>query len=445
MTVRRWQRVDTFVVLVLWTVAAAGYVWLAVTSPPVLTGEEASVSMRDVLFTVEQRTQASVWSTNWVAPLWYWVWSHLDPSYTLFSGRQAKAVALAGVAPLVYATLWLRLGCGRASAVLGAALSAALPGVAVFAPVATENGLEALPGLAALLLVTSRRWWPVAPVPAGLAIGTYTAGLAWAVAVLAVMVVRTWQQPRYWWPATAGLASGVLVVVSPLWWWTAGPERIVVGGGRIDDSAGDLALLGRLLSWDGSSYYYFADLPAVGSPVLVGLVVVVAVWAAARRPACWPWLLAAASTVGLWMLGGNLPGTRRVVALVVVAGIVLAVATDLAVRAVPGGKVGRLVALAGCATALLGSVLPGLVGWAAARPALPVDWPAPTGPTIAAGLARLDTDLRAGRITLDDLAAIGDSRSAALVWLLAERRHDTAGLPPGTAIARTAWTYGQDG
>lgn len=426
----------------LWAAAAAGYLWLAVTSPPVLTGEEASVSMRDVLFTVERRTQASVWSTNWVAPVWYWAWSHLDPSYSLWSGRQAKALALALVAPLVFATLRLRLACGRPCAVLGGSLAVLLPGVAVFASTATENGLEAVPGLAALLLATSRRWWPLAPVLGGLAVGTYTSGLAWAAAAVAAVLVAVARQPGRWWQALLGLAAGAAVVVAPLWWWTAGPQRIVVGGGRVDGTAGDLVLLDRLLGRDGGSYYYFADLPAFGHPLVYALAVSAAVAALWWRARWWPWLLVAVATVALWMPAGNMPGTRRVVALVVVGALAVAVAaqhlTDLVGRRVVRGAV-----LGAVAAAVLVPLAVVLAGWAGARPALPVDWPAPPGPTMAAGLDALDEDLRAGRVTLEQLAAsTGDSRAAALVVLLAERRGLSRGLPSAAEVAAVPWPAG---
>lgn len=440
----RWTGRDVALVAALWLAAAAGYLVLAVTSPEALGGEEASVSMRDVLFTVEQRVQASVWSTNWVAPAYYWLASHLDPSYSPGTGRQAKAVAMALLAPLVYATLRLRLACGRPAAVLGGALVVLLPGTAVLAPVATENGLEAVVGLGALLVATSRRWWPAAPVLGGLAVGTYTAGLAWAGAVVVVVLVAVVREPRRWWQAAVGLAAGVGVVALPLWWWTAGPERIVVGGGRVDGTAGDLGLLVHLLVVDGDSYYWWSHLPALGSAAVAALAVLAAGVALWRRPGCWPWLLAAVATVALWMPAGNLPGTRRVVALVVVAAVVLAVAGDVVAGLVPD-RVRRAVGVALAGGVLCGPLVAGLVGWAGARPAAPADWPAPAGPTMAAGLAQLDADLRAGRVALEDLVATGDSRAAAMVWLLAERRGDTAGLPGPEAIARARWAYGQEG
>jgi hypothetical protein len=78
---------DAVLAAALYVGAAVLYLWLAVTSAPVLTGEEASVSMRDVVFTVEGRTQASIWSTNVWAPVYYWLAGHLDPSFSLYTGR----------------------------------------------------------------------------------------------------------------------------------------------------------------------------------------------------------------------------------------------------------------------------------------------------------------------------------------------------------------------
>jgi hypothetical protein len=351
---------------------------------------------------------------------------------------------LALVAPLVYALARLRLGCGRPAAVLAAVVVVLLPGVAVFGPVATENGLEVVPGLAALLVATSRRWWPFAPVLAALAVGTYTSGLAWAVATLAVVAVAVVREPRRWWQALAGVAAGVGVVVLPLAWWTAGPERIVVGGGRVDDAAGDFALLARLLGVSGESYYYFSALPALGSAVLAVVLELCVLVACARWRAWWPYLAVAGATLALWAVGGNLPGTRRVIALAVVGALAAGVVADHVAARLPGGwrPAWHLAAAAWVCVPLA----VGIAGWAGNRPALPLDWSAPPGATMADGFARLDTDLRAGTVTPEQVAAdTGDSRSLAMVWLLAERRGDTSDLPSRDQVVGLHYRDGQDG
>lgn len=427
------DRRDWWIAAALWSVVAAGYVWAAVTAAPVLMGEEASVSMRDVLFSTEHRVQASMWSTNFWAPVYYWAAGHLDPSFSLFTGRQAKAIALALVAPLVFVTARVRLGCERGPAALAAVTVGLLPGVSMFGWVATENGLEAVPGLTGLLLATSRRWWPVAPVLAGFAVGTYTTGIAWAVGIGAACVVAAVRDPRRIPLGLLGASFGVGVVLFPLLWWTAGPQRVVVGGGRVDGSGGDWALLWRLLTESGASYYYFADVPALGSLGLTVVVLVAAAAAAYLRPTVWPWLLVAAGTLALWVPAGNLPGTRRIIPLIVVAALVIGVAVDIAARRIPDGwrRSGcQLLATAGA----VGPLLISLLGWVGQRPELLIDWPAPTGPTMVEAFDALDADMRAGRVTPTQLAAsTGDSRPAALTRLLADRRGADPGQLPSAA------------
>ena len=405
---------EAAILLSLYAATATVYVLLAVTAAPILTGEEAAVSMRDVVFAVEQRTQATVWSTNFWAPVYYWVFGLLDPAFNLFSGRQAKALALALVAPLVYATLRYRLDARRSVAVVGALAAVLVPGVAMFAPVAVECGLEAVVGLAGLLAATARsRWWLLAPVLAGFSIGTYPAGIAWAVAIVAVVVVRHYREPVMY----ASLAMGAGVVLFPLLWWTAGPEAIVVGGGRDDGTGGNFALLWRLLAQSGESYYYFSTLPTFGTivaPAVVAVAMVAALWV---RRDIWPWLLVAAATLVLWLPGGNLPGSRRIIALAIVGAI--AVAIVITVIRLP---------IVISAAVVLGPLVLGLVTGHRTIP--PVDWPAPEGPTTTQALDRLDADLRTRNVTAAEVAArTGDSRPMALVWLLAERRGDTVGLP----------------
>lgn len=416
----RWN-VELAILGVLYAITATVYVWLAITAAPVLTGEEASVSMRDTLFTVEQHTQASVWSTNFWAPVWYWLVSHLDPSYSLFTGRQAKAVALALVAPLVYATLRFRLDVRRSVAVVGGVAAALVPGVAVFAGVATENGLEAVIGLAGLLAATSRsRYFLLGPVLAGFSIGTYTSGIAWAVAIVGVVIVRHYRNPLMY----ASLVAGLGVVLFPLLWWTSGPEIIVVGGGRDDGSGGDFELLWRLLSVSGESYYYFSTLPAFGTVVAVPVVVAAAVIAGWVNRDTLPWLVVAMATLALWIPGGNLPGSRRVIALSIVGAIVVAVVMNrIRVPVIVSGAVVLVPLVLGLTTDH--------------RTALPVDWPAPAGPTMTIGFERLTEDLRAGRVTPEDVARTAqDSRSLSMVWLLADRNGDTHGLPTPEQITR---------
>jgi len=432
------RRLDMGLLLALYMVAVAvnlTSVW-AVSTSSVLTGEEMSVSIRDVLFSVEERAQASIWSTNFGAPVYYWVASVLDPSYSLFSARRWKAVALAFLAPLVFLTLRRRLDCTRPAAVFGGLTVTLLPGVAMFGWLSTENGLEAVVGAAGLLLATSdRSWWRAAPILAGTAVTTYTSGLAWAAVIVAVCAVRAsrtgWRDVTL---VAAALATGALVVVFPWLWWVAGPQRLVAGGGTVDGSPVDNALnLVEQLAVSGESYYFFGDQAALGSSVIAAAVatgVVVAAWM--RWWAVWPWLAVAAVTAVLWLPAGNVPGVRRAVALSVVSALVLAVLADVLYRALRTPVVaGALVAGAAAVLLVLSTIL---VGWQAghrsSEDTLTADFPIAPGP-MPITFDRYYDELVSGQTTAEQMMTERDGlRTLAVVWMLADRQHkDTSRLP----------------
>jgi hypothetical protein len=419
----------------------------AMTTGQVLMGEEMSVSIRDVLFTVEQHAEASIWSTNVGAPLYYWVAAHLDPHYSLFSARDWKAGAMALLAPLLYLVLRRRSGCTRGAAALGGVTVVLLPGVAAFGWLATENGLEAVLGVAGLYLATTGRrgWWRLAPVLGALAISTHTAGIAWAAVIVGLCLWRAVRSTGRFEVRLLG-AVGVLVVpaaivLAPLLWWTAGPDRIVAGGGAVDGGLlANLLNLGHELGVDGASYYYFDSAPALGSMALAVAAAVAAV-VAARRRAVWPWLAVALITVLMWLPAGNLPGVRRAIAIPVVAALVLAVAVDAGWRAAPRAvTAGALVA---AAVAIVAPLAATTVSWqhsyATGEQQLTPDFPMLPGP-MPATFARWDQQLRSGQLTVDDMVAHHDGlRTLAVVWMLADRSgRGTAGLPdPRLIVADT--------
>jgi hypothetical protein len=423
----------------------------AVATVQVLTGEEASVSIRDVMFTVEERVQATVWSTNFFGPVYYWIASHLDPYYSLFSARRWKAAVIALLAPLVFLTLRRRLGCGYTPAAVGGGTVALIPGVAMFGWLATENGLEAVWGMAGLLLATARRrGWQVAPVFGGLAITTYTAGAAWAAGIGLAVLVRALSSERRWrdLALVAGAAATALgVVLFPRLWWTVG-ERIVAGGGtlQLEIMPGNLAELGRMLTRDGTSYYYFAALPALGSLWLALAAGAALVAALVTRPRIWPWVVVVVVTVVVYVPSGNVPGVRRTVALAVVAALALAVAVDLLASALAGGKRPALAraAVVGAAAAILVPLGVGLADWqdgfARGVPAraLAIDFPFPlrSGASMPETLDYLTEQLRSERMDAEEVAATWEGeRTLAIVRLLAERRGEsTTGLPTAEEI-----------
>ncbi|WP_018331532.1 hypothetical protein [Actinomycetospora chiangmaiensis] len=437
----------------LWLAAAAWFCWLAsaASSSGTITGEEASISLRDPL-AILLRWQPSVWSTNVGGAAFYGLagWLHPDPG--LLSMRPAKALATALLAPLVYLVARRRLGCERPAAVAGAAGVALLPGVSTMAWVAIETPLDTVAGAAALFVVTShRRWWPTGLLLAGLSVSIYTAGLAWAAVVLLVALARV-RSFRAAGAVTAAVAGGTAVVAWPLAWWLNGGV-IVTGGGHggpdLGALPGHLAELGRYLAIDGSSYYYFSDAPMLGHWWLAALVAgAVVASAAARWRVLWPWLVLGLASCGLYAVSSGVPGSRRVVALCVVAALAVAVALDTLGAVVPieGQPTYRVMSAVAAVVLVAAATVPSAVAWRAdmldgAR-ALPHDWPLhpdPSGPT--ATVDRLDADLRTGRVTVGEVAEQhGGTRILAMVWVL--HKHDPSPPFPVGEIVEAYWRSG---
>lgn len=451
----RWP--DGVVALGLLVAAALWFHWLAAgaSTSGVITGEEASISHRDAL-SVALRWQPSIWSTNFGSQVFYWAAGHLTPHYGLLYGRAAKALAMALLPALVYLVARRRLACGRPAALVGGVAVALLPGVSTVAWVATENGLEAVWGVAALLVTTSaRRWWPAGLVLAGVAVSNYTAGLAWAGVVALVALVRVvggWRArgPRAVTGPLVGLAVGLAVVFAPLLWWRNG-GIVVTGGGYAGASLADvptrLAEVVRYAAVDGSSYYYFSSAPLLGGTVAAVVLLLAAVVATAARPAAaWPWATVAPAAVGLYAIASGAPGSRRLVALAVVAALLAAVALDVVVAALPR-RLTRPAGLGAAALALIAlsvATVPPTLTWrdevVSGTRALPIDWPFPVDPggTQASTFARLDADLRTGRLTAAEVAdGWGGTRTLAVIYMLAVR----TGAPPALAPADVLAAY----
>lgn len=437
---------DVAVAAALFLLAAAFFLWLAAgaSSSGVITGEEASITHRDAL-SVALRWQPSIWSTNIGSQVFYWAAGHLTPEYGLLYARPVKAGAMALLVPLAFLVARRRLGCARPSAVAAAVVVPLLPGVSMMSWVATENGLEAVWGAAALLVATSaRRTWPLGLPLAALAVSHYTAGLAWAAVVALVSVLRV-RSPRAALEVFLAGALATTVVLVPLLWWDNG-GIVVTGGGRggfdpLGAPARALELL-RLLAVDGASYYYFSSLPVWGAPLLaVGLGVALVVAVGARTRAMAPWVAVAVAATALYVTSGNVTGSRRVVALSVVAGLAVGVCADLL-----GGLAHRRGARAVVAIVAVASVavvcLPGTVSWhsdvVAGSRRLPTDWPFPVDPggTQGSTLARLGDDLRARRLTVQEVGdGWGGTRTLSMIYMLDERAGRVPAFDPGQIVA----------
>ncbi len=419
----------------------------AVSTSQVLTAEEMSVSIRDVVFTVHARSQATPWSTSFSAPFYYWLGSHLGQPFGLFTGREFKAITMALAAPLVYLVLRRRLGCNVAFSLFGGILTSLISGVSMYGWLATEAGLDSVLGVVGLLMATSSwRFWPASLVVAAVALVTYPTGATWLVACFIVCVLRMRREL-----SSSGMRLGtalaiscaVAVVILPFFWWTSGPRRILVGGGTIDgDPLEHLTMLVHQLAVSGRSYYYFSDAPGWGSLALTVVIVVcllIAVWA--RRVALWPWLLVAFATVVVWLPAGNMPGLRRAIPLSIVAALVVAVALDVLWHARPTsamsfalGAIGGLIVL---------PLVNGMVAWqqayATGTQRLEAGFPIAGGP-MPPTFSGYEDRMRSGDLTIEQMMREHDgARTLAVVWMLADRNgRSTANLPDPAEIARIA-------
>jgi len=106
------------------------------------------VSLRDPLF-LELRRQYDPICTNIAAHIFYWLGQQLTPVPSLFFGRYEKAVVMSLVPVLVAAYLGRQRGVSHGSALGTASLLALMPGYFLFAPLASEYGLECVPGIGA--------------------------------------------------------------------------------------------------------------------------------------------------------------------------------------------------------------------------------------------------------------------------------------------------------
>ena len=429
-------RSDLTVALALYVAVLVVYLLVvaAVNRQGRLTDEEASVSFADVV-ALTQRFQLTHFATNFGSHVLFWAGSHLDPWFGLFYGRTVKAVMMATLAPLLFWTLRRRLSCRLLASAVGGLLGAILPGVLAFSWIATEFGLEAVPGMLGLLLVTSRRrgWW-LAPLLAGASVSLYGAGLAWAAPILVAAGLRAFDDApgrrvrvaKVGW-ATAG---ALLLLFLPLWWWGGG--TIVVGGGAFTLSSvpASAAALARELFWDGRSYYSFSTIPALSS-ALLGLVLLGGLaWGCRRLPAFRLWGCVWLAAIAVMLLSGGVGGQRRAVAVTLGLALGGGYLIDRAQRSTfLGSPYVRGSVVAGLCLALL--VPPAVQAWrysddlASGRPSLPIAFPFPQATANEPMLVTLErvAQLRRTGSSWEDLAKKWEGvRTASMLLLLAEHR-----------------------
>lgn len=288
--------------------------------PQILSGEEMSVSIRDPFY-LELRRQYAPICTNIAGHIFYWVGQRLTPVPSLFFGRYEKAIAMSLV-PVLVAVYLERRRVAASTARWTGALLAVMPGLFLFAPLATENGLECVTGMAALCLACSDRAavrWMSAPLASWTAL-TYGAGIAFVPAIVWQVVES--ERARGRWPNLAFCSTWLvgfgLPWIVPFVIWKNHPH-LLTGGGTLSDLATLMHHLGQLAretSVRGGSYYYFATYPALSQPgIAVAVVAAIACLCVRREHAAVAigWLAA----VGLFSMSGREIGMRRGVPIVV--------------------------------------------------------------------------------------------------------------------------------
>ena len=166
----------------------------AANSQSLLTGEEASVAFKDVVF-LPLRLQHCRYDTNLGGHLIYDLAFKLHPAPGLWYGRQTKAVLMALAGPLAF-FLGRRLGLSvRASLLCGSCIFL-FPGFSSFSWLAMEAGLELLFGglRSTSLLAKAAGAGPLPRACWGLACW-FTEGAAFAPPVFILIGLRLWEYP----------------------------------------------------------------------------------------------------------------------------------------------------------------------------------------------------------------------------------------------------------
>jgi hypothetical protein len=299
-----------------------------------LTGEEASVAFKDVVF-LRLRLQHDRYDTNLGGHLLYFLAHAAHPEPGLWYGRETKAVLMGLAGPLTF-LFGLRLGLGCVASLFSGLCIFLFPGFSSFSWLGMEAGLELLFGGMALYLAYSRSiWtWPPAAALLGFGILVYGGGAAFVVPVVGLIGWRVWsdreRRTLICALASAGILIGVLSL--PSFWWV-NPSHAYRGGGTIELMRSPILFLRLLYEsfYRPHSYYFFSTSPALGGSLLLPLLAA-GVCASTRKPsAWWPlWLLALGSII-LYSIATP-TGVRRAIPLVFVASLLLGEALQRAIQ-----------------------------------------------------------------------------------------------------------------
>ena len=290
-----------------------------------LTGEEASVAFKDVVF-LRLRLQHCRYDTNLGGHILYFLAHAVHPDPGLWYGRETKAVLMALAGPLTY-LFARRLGLGFAASTFSGLCIFLFPGFSSFSWIGMEAGLELLFGGLALYLAYGRStWtWPLAAALLGFGILVYGGGAAFVVPVLGLIGWHVWcdRDRRSLICALAAVVVFVGVLSLPSLWWV-NTSHAYRGGGTLELVRAPVLFLRLLYEcfYKPHSYYFFSTSPALGGVLLLPLLVQ-GVYASSRKAfTWWPLWLLALGSIGLYSIATP-TGVRRAIPLVFVASLLL--------------------------------------------------------------------------------------------------------------------------
>ena len=239
-----------------------------------LTGEEASVAFKDVVF-LRLRLQHCRYDTNLGGHILYFLAHAVHPDPGLWYGRETKAVLMALAGPLTY-LFARRLGLGFVASVFSGLCIFLFPGFSSFSWIGIDLGLELLFGGLALYLAYGRSiWtWPLAAASLGFGILVYGGGAAFVVPVLGLIGWHVWcDRDRRSLICAARRVGVFLAVLSLPWLWWVNTSHAYRGGGTLELVRTPVLFLRLLYEcfYKPHSYYFFSTSPALGGVLLLPL------------------------------------------------------------------------------------------------------------------------------------------------------------------------------
>jgi|GEM_PF-3103072 len=295
-----------------------------------LTGEEASVAFKDVVF-LRLRLQHCRYDTNLGGHILYFLAHAVHPDPGLWYGRETKALLMALAGPLTY-LFARRLGLSLRASTFSGLCIFLFPGFSSFSWIGMEAGLEILFGGLALYLAYGRTFWtwPLAGALLGFSILVYGGAAAFVVPVMGLIGWRVWRDRDRPALICAVAAAGIFVVVLslPSLWWV-NTSHAYRGGGTIELVRAPILFLRLLYEsfYKPHSYYFFSTSPALGGVLLLPLLAAGVCASTRKALTWWPLWLLALGSVGLYSIATP-TGVRRSIPLVFVSSLLLGALFD---------------------------------------------------------------------------------------------------------------------